>query len=97
LEARCYIEREQTSTCCSIVRVKTVGFGVMVFNAPFNNISVILWRPSYCWRKSEYQEKSIDMLQVTDNFYHLMLYRIHLTMSGFRTHNFNGDRHWLQR
>ena len=34
---------------------------VMVFNATANNITVILWRSVYLWRKPEYKEKNIDL------------------------------------
>ena len=69
--------------CSFMIKKKSLGVRVEVFNATFNNISAISW-----WSVL-LLEKTTDLPQVTDQ---LMLYQVFHAMSGIRTHNVSGDR-----
>jgi hypothetical protein len=43
----------------------------------------------FVWRKPEYPEKTIDLSQITDKLYHIMLYRVHLRKNVYRKCNFS--------
>ena len=51
----------------------------MVFNATFNNTSVISW-----WSVLLVEETT-DQPQITDKPYHIMLYQVHLAMNKIQT------------
>ena len=65
-------------------------FCLMVFNASFNNISVISWRSVLL------VEKTFDqMLQVTDILYHIMLYQSTPRYERARAHNCASNYHTI--
>jgi len=54
---------------------------VMVFNATFNNLSVILWRSVLLMEETGVSGENYQPAEVTNKLYHIM-YRVHLDMRG---------------
>ena len=64
----------------------------MMFNATYFSCIVEV---SFFWRNPGNPEKTTDLPQVTDELYHIMLYRVNLAINWVWPQNFIGDKYWL--
>jgi hypothetical protein len=67
---------------------------LMMFNATFNNISVISWLSILLMEETGAPKENHDLTQVTDKHDHIMLYRVYLAINGDLSNNISGDMHW---
>jgi hypothetical protein len=62
---------------------KELRVRAMVFNATFNNISVISWRPVLLVEETGLLGENHRPVAIHRKVYHIMLYRVHLVWAGF--------------
>jgi hypothetical protein len=76
----------------AVNQMTIVWFGFMVFNATFNNVSVISWRSVLL--VEETGGPGENHRSVASHWQTLSYNVVHLTLIEIQTHNISGDRHW---
>ena len=71
--------------------------GIMVFNATFNNISVISWRSVLLVEEPGGPGENHRPVESHWQIYHIMVYRVHLPINRIQTQNLSSDRNQLHR
>ena len=65
----------------------------MVFKVTFQLKFQLYHGRQFYWEESRVPGENHRPVEVNDKLYHIMMYRVHLTMNGARNHTFSGDRH----
>jgi hypothetical protein len=76
--------------------IKLVFFFLLfaVINLLFYTRIIRLWVSNATFKKywlikTEYSDKTVNLIQVTDTLYHIRLYRVHLVIRGHQVNNFH--------